>query len=208
VFSRRLADNGTFLGVVIVGVNDTYFESIYGSVQSINSLQFTLVRKDGTILFRHPHEPGAAGRKLTSGAAWLEALAKGADGFQVLAPRDGRIRYASSRPVPQYPLFVNMSVTEDAALANWRRRTTTIGIGSAVLLLSSIGLLIAVGRQMRRLNNSEARMAYMAHYDSLTGLANRTLFEREIGAAMQRMKDDGQKFFVFMLDLDAFKAVN
>jgi diguanylate cyclase (GGDEF)-like protein len=114
----------------------------------------------------------------------------------------------SSRAVPPYPLFVNMSVTEDAALANWRKRASAIGIGSAILLLSSIGFLISVGRQMRRLNVSEARLAHMAHYDSLTGLANRTLFESEISTALQRMKDQGQQFFLFMLDLDAFKAVN
>ena len=55
VFSKRLqASNGDFLGIVYASVNSAYFEDIYGSVQSINSVLFTLVRKDGTILFRHP----------------------------------------------------------------------------------------------------------------------------------------------------------
>jgi diguanylate cyclase (GGDEF)-like protein len=208
VFSRRLADGERFLGVVYVGVNSTYLESIYESIQTINSLLFTLVRRDGTILFRHPHEPGAAGRKLSAEAAWLQSLAKGSSGFRVQALNDGNVRFVSSRAVPQYPLFVNMSVTEDSVLASWRKRASAIGIGSAILLLSSLGLLIAFGRQMRRLNNSEARLAHMAHYDSLTGLANRTLLEREVGAAVQRMNEHGQRFALLMLDLDQFKAVN
>src|SRR5262245_62303676 len=101
-----------------------------------------------------------------------------------------------------------MSVTESSALANWRKRASAIGIGSAILLLSSLGLLIAVGRQMRRLNNSEARLAHMAHYDSLTGLANRTLFEREVDAAVRRLTTHRSSFALLMLDLDQFKAVN
>ena len=76
------------------------------------------------------------------------------------------------------------------------------------MLLSSLGLLIAFGRQMLRLNNSEARLAHMAHYDSLTGLANRTLFDREVDAAVQRLNTEQQRFALLMLDLDQFKGVN
>jgi diguanylate cyclase (GGDEF)-like protein len=75
------------------------------------------------------------------------------------------------------------------------------------LLLCSIGLLISVTRQMRRLNKSEAELAHFAHYDALTGLANRTLFSRKIDEAVLRMRA-GQRFSIFMLDLDQFKAVN
>ena len=109
--------------------------------------------------------------------------------------------------MPQYPLFVNISVTEDSALAGWRRRAATIGAGSFVLLMFSIGLLISVTRQMRRLNKSEAELAHLAHYDPLTGLANRTLFSMKVDDAVLRIRS-GQRFAIFMLDLDQFKAVN
>jgi diguanylate cyclase (GGDEF)-like protein len=208
VFSKRLeGPGGAFLGIVYASVNSAYFEDIYGSVQSLNSVLFTLVRRDGTILFRHPDPSGTAGRKLSAEATWLQALSRGEKGFRILAQADGNVRFVTSRAVPQYPLFVNISVTEDSALAGWRRRAATIGAGSFVLLMFSIGLLISVTRQMHRLNKSEAELAHLAHYDPLTGLANRTLFSMKVDDAVLRIRS-GQRFAIFMLDLDQFKAVN
>jgi diguanylate cyclase (GGDEF)-like protein len=54
----------------------------------------------------------------------------------------------------------------------------------------------------------EAEVAYMAHHDLLTGLANRTLFMEKMGEAGARLRRRGEAFTVFMLDLDRFKDVN
>src|ERR1043166_7247808 len=105
VFARRLeASNGNFVGIIYVSVNTKYFEDIYGSTQSVNDLLFTLVREDGTILFRHPTDSRAAGRKLSAEAAWLASLANNGDGFRILAQADGNVRYEIGRMVPEYPL--------------------------------------------------------------------------------------------------------
>jgi hypothetical protein len=67
-------------------------------VQSLNSVLFTLVRRDGTILFRHPDPSGTAGRKLSAEATWLQALSRGEKGFRILAQADGNVRF-SNRPI-------------------------------------------------------------------------------------------------------------
>ena len=64
----------------------------------------------------------------------------------------------SVRAVPEYPLFVNISVAENTALAGWLQRSAMIGLGSAALLLCSIYLLIAITRQVRALSNSEGSL--------------------------------------------------
>jgi diguanylate cyclase (GGDEF)-like protein len=51
---------------------------------------------------------------------------------------------------------------------------------------------------------SEARMAHMAHHDSLTGLPNRQSFTE----ALQRLRTTGDLVGVLMIDLDRFKPVN
>jgi diguanylate cyclase (GGDEF)-like protein len=54
---------------------------------------------------------------------------------------------------------------------------------------------------------SEAKIVYMARHDTLTGLANRTLFTERVEQALgQTGRGDG--FAVFCLDLDHFKAIN
>ena len=54
---------------------------------------------------------------------------------------------------------------------------------------------------------AEARVSYMAHYDGLTGLANRFLFNDALSRAVDK-RADGGKSAVLCLDLDQFKAVN
>lgn len=54
---------------------------------------------------------------------------------------------------------------------------------------------------------AEARVAHLAHFDSLTDLPNRALFNQSLQRSIARMKDD-QKLAVLYLDLDHFKAIN
>jgi diguanylate cyclase (GGDEF)-like protein len=159
-FSRRLEDSkGNFVGIVFASVNTKYFEDIYGAIQSVHSLLFTLLDPDGTILFRHPGGAVAAGKELSNKAIWLDAVSKGDGGFRVFGQADGNIRYVSIRKVPEYPLIVDISVTEATTLAIWRQRAAAIGLGSAIFLLFSIYLLRGMTRQVRLLSNSEASLA-------------------------------------------------
>lgn len=54
---------------------------------------------------------------------------------------------------------------------------------------------------------AEARVAHLAHFDSLTNLPNRALFNQSLQRSVSRMRDD-QKLAVLYLDLDDFKTIN
>jgi diguanylate cyclase (GGDEF)-like protein/PAS domain S-box-containing protein len=58
------------------------------------------------------------------------------------------------------------------------------------------------------LKEAEARIAYMAFHDALTGLANRALFEESLGLAIGRAQRSDLGVAVLFLDLDNFKDVN
>jgi diguanylate cyclase (GGDEF)-like protein len=216
VFARRLESwNGNFAGIVFASVSTKYFEAIYGAIQSVDSLLFTLLNPDGIILFRHPDDRNSAGKQLSNKAEWLDSLSKGDAGFRILGQSDGNVRFVSIRKVPEYPLIVDISVTESTALATWRGRAAAIASGSLVFLFFSIYLLRAITRQVRCLSDSEASLAQksqqlerMARYDALTGLANRTLFMEKTSAVLAQMRRSGEQFSVLMLDLDRFKTVN
>lgn len=55
---------------------------------------------------------------------------------------------------------------------------------------------------------SEVRIERLAHYDSLTGLANRNLFKERIDEALARSPGPEAACAVLLLDLDKFKSVN
>lgn len=55
---------------------------------------------------------------------------------------------------------------------------------------------------------SEARIESLAYYDSLTGLANRTLFQDRLRTALQLAEKRDEWVAVLFLDLDRFKPIN
>ena len=58
------------------------------------------------------------------------------------------------------------------------------------------------------LKEAEARVAHLAYHDSLTGLANRQLFEETLTMAMERARRARLVVAVLYFDLDNFKQVN
>ena len=55
---------------------------------------------------------------------------------------------------------------------------------------------------------SEGRIERLAHYDSLTGLANRNLFKGALDEALDKYLLHHAAFAVLLMDLDKFKSVN
>jgi diguanylate cyclase (GGDEF)-like protein/PAS domain S-box-containing protein len=68
--------------------------------------------------------------------------------------------------------------------------------------------LIVVIEDVTEKKKSEQRIAFMAHHDVLTGLANRLAIMEKIEEAVARHRRRGDPFAVLLLDLDRFKHVN
>lgn len=54
----------------------------------------------------------------------------------------------------------------------------------------------------------ELRLEWLAHHDPLTGLPNRTLFQKETAAALEQACRTGSEAGLLVMDLDGFKQVN
>ena len=69
------------------------------------------------------------------------------------------------------------------------------------------GWMSGVARDVTSDQLIEERVAFMAHYDNLTGLANRYLFNDRLRNALSTA-DRARNVVLFYLDLDDFKAIN
>ncbi len=70
------------------------------------------------------------------------------------------------------------------------------------------GRMSGVARDVTADRLIEERVAFMAHYDNLTGLANRYLFNERLRALAGEMTSEGSNIALFYLDLDDFKSIN
>ncbi|MDI7774797.1 EAL domain-containing protein [Asticcacaulis sp. EMRT-3] len=68
--------------------------------------------------------------------------------------------------------------------------------------------ILTLGIDLTEQKQAENRIQHLAHYDALTGLANRTLFTHEIENALGRVQRHHHRLALLYLDLDRFKIVN
>lgn len=80
------------------------------------------------------------------------------------------------------------------------------------LPLAFVAYILRRNREMRieveKRRRAEDSLRKLAHFDALTGLANRSLLEERLRSAAERVKGDGSTIAVFFIDLDGFKEIN
>jgi diguanylate cyclase (GGDEF)-like protein len=159
-FGKRINDsNNAFLGMIIVGVRLSYFQHIYNSIASFPDQLFLLVRNDGTVILRYPDRTDRAGEKIAEESPWYRMVSQGGGNFRSPSHFDGQIRLMAVRPLRDYPLVINVGVSETAALAGWRNHARTIGIGTLLVIICSVFLLRALTNHIKHLVSSEAALA-------------------------------------------------
>ncbi len=106
---------------------------------------------------------------------------------------------------PGTPIVV-LSGYDDQALA-----LQAVQQGAQDYLVKGQGHSELLARSLRyaiERKRTEERLTYLAQYDQLTGLVNRTLFRDRLTQAMARGKRTKQLLGLMLLDLDRFKSVN
>lgn len=69
-------------------------------------------------------------------------------------------------------------------------------------------VFILIIRDISARKREDAHTRFLAHFDSMTGLPNRTLFEERAGQAITQARRTGMVLALMIIDLDRFKEVN
>ena len=186
LFLKRLNDeNDEFLGAVVIGVRLSYFEHIYETLAKLEGLSFLMLRSNGTVLIRYPDRTNRAGEKLPAQSPWYALVEEGGGFYRSPGYFDGVARHIAVKPLQDYPLVVNVAVSEDAALATWRIQAISIAIGSMIVVSCLILLLRALNRQYKGLELSEATLAEKAsELEKSNAMAEAALNNMSQGLAM------------------------
>ncbi len=73
---------------------------------------------------------------------------------------------------------------------------------------SGVSHYIGVFSDMSERKAAEARIRFLAHHDTLTGLPNRVLMQDRLNQAVRNARRSGRRVAVLCLDLDRFKTIN
>ena len=143
----------------------------------------------------------------------------GADGCSGMDARAAR--FFSSKPVEFGGRTWLFQVSSGPAFESHSRSWTAWGVLTVSLVaVAMLGmfLLVFTGQARRterlvdertaELARSNAVLQELAHFDPLTGLANRTHWMQEARAAVEAARADGDRLAVLFVDLDNFKDVN
>ncbi len=158
--SRRIdAPDGSFAGVVTLGLDPFYFRKIYGDLRIGQERAGIIVGRDHVVRVRISRGEDFVGDDIGYSPVFREAERSPAGQYRVVTGISHRARIASYRVLPDYPVIVIVSALEDEALALWRRRTRVNAGVTAILdvLILLGGALLLRAQALARRREAEAR---------------------------------------------------
>ena len=140
----------------------------------------------------------------TESESVVESLQLGANDY-ITKPIDFAVALARvSKQIARRREEVALLSANNALEEARTRLETRVSERGAKLLEANAVIQEEVARRVA----TEDKIAYLAHHDTLTGLANRFSFELKLQAASGRECVDGRGHAVLFVDLDGFKNVN
>jgi diguanylate cyclase (GGDEF)-like protein len=149
--ARRIsAPDGSFMGTVLGAIELAYFDRLFGRLALGPHSNILFLRSDGVVLMRYPGDARWTGQDLGETEAFREVvrLPEGTTA-RIVSPFDGDRRLVTARALENYPIRIHAGITEDAALAAWRREALRLVFGTAVMILILGVAVLLIVRQLR-----------------------------------------------------------
>jgi PAS domain S-box-containing protein len=144
--SRRLNDAaGKLMGLVLIGVSVDKFTAFHQRLgQNLGEgAAITLLRRDFTVLTRWPTNDEEIGKKNLTGSSHLvvEGMKKNNAVIEYNGPRlssNGMpvARLGAVQVLERFPMIVNLTVTEDFILENWRSAVKVVALVASASMLT------------------------------------------------------------------------
>ena len=143
---------GAWAGVIVAGLDPTYFEKIWAAVDLGTQGSISLYRRDGVLIFRSPSADASVGRAFPSLPPFAQLAENRSEGeISFTSPIDGVYRNSAYRALSHYAAVVMVGVTYDAILGVWTQMAVVAMSlwGAALLGLASLSLYAARGIETR-----------------------------------------------------------
>ncbi|MFL5270182.1 MAG: ATP-binding protein [Stellaceae bacterium] len=156
VLSRRIDGAGGALAISQIDIR--YLETFYQAIALQDGGSVAVFRRDGTMLARHPRADNMLGQKLARESPFYMRVEEGGGTYRSPGYVDGIARVVSIHPLRDFPLVVAVSMSEDAVLADWRRQSMLIALGTLCTIIGFTLLFRVLVTRSHSLERSEATL--------------------------------------------------
>jgi PAS domain S-box-containing protein len=149
--SRRFdSADGSFGGAVFAIVDLSYFRDLYATYDLGRDGAITLATTDGILLARYPAAGQFVGEDISGAKVFGLLAAHRAGSFENTGFVDGIRRFSGYRQSDRYPLVAVAGMSQDVALAGWRRQALLHMAGALLLVGAVWALALYLTRQTWR----------------------------------------------------------
>ncbi|MDB5799917.1 MAG: hypothetical protein JWL63_856 [Rhodocyclales bacterium] len=156
---RRQSPDGHFLGVISVGLAESYFTDFYRSIARADTdLAIALIREDGTALVSFP-TPTASVGTYSRASATMQAIRQ-SDPLRntASAELDGVQRLVAVRKVGQYPVYIAVGSLRSTVMDRWISR---MAVAAGFVLPATIALVLLSWTALRKVGREHAAIAQL-----------------------------------------------
>lgn len=210
-FSRRIEQNGKFLGVLVLSLSPEY---LYHTLERLTrgSLDVLLIlRNSGEVMARSHDMEKAIGLKTTEKRSYLESFPGDAGHFIAKAQVDQIERMYHWNHLSEYPAIVVLG-QDMAQLMEPVEKSIQQNYVKGLITAAAVWFtaLLAVYLSLRMQANIRKRVEFehVAIHDPLTGLKNRKALVDHLEHHLQTAPITNERLAVLFIDLDGFKQIN
>ena len=174
--SRRLnRPDGSFAGIVSVGLNPQYFADYYNNPELGPDRAVLLVGRDGIVRARRFQQQSEIGQDL-SGSPMFKRLDREPSGHhELIGTIDSLRRFGSYRALPDFPLVVAVSNLASTALAPSNRRAAEYRLTAMIFtLFVAIFCLVLIRAERRTRRDNASLSAELAERNKAEQALNET----------------------------------
>lgn len=150
--ARRLnKPDGSFGGIVTVGLNPKYFSDYFSILELGPDKAIILVGRDGIVRARRFQDQSRVGQDISTSPLFEEIRHKASGHYEVVGVIDSLKRFASYRAMQDYPLIVLVSDLKAAALTSVDRRKRAYYLNALLFtLFVSVFCILLIRADLRR----------------------------------------------------------
>ncbi|MBK8522954.1 MAG: GGDEF domain-containing protein [Betaproteobacteria bacterium] len=208
--AQRLTHPQKGVAAVVASVELSALLALYEEERIRPNGAIVLVRRDGTLLARAPHDERLIGKSLVGGQLYREFLPRAERGFAKLdrTATDAMEKYVAYSVLSDFPLVTVVSTAAGDVFEAWRRQMLVIallGVGVSIFALLAAWRLTRV---LHELSVRTAELQHLATTDLMTGINNRHHFLSLLYHEFARGRRYKAPLSLMVLDLDFFKQIN